>query len=82
MFAEYSLPSVTLGKGFIECIMTFVECLSHSTKKTNPVMIYIVEIKSSTFLFDMLVLRKREIKSSTFLHDTPISPFSNGTLVG
>jgi hypothetical protein len=32
MFAEYSLPSVKLGKGIAECKMAFAECLRHSTK--------------------------------------------------
>jgi hypothetical protein len=27
IFTEYSLPSVTLGKGFAYCKMAFVECL-------------------------------------------------------
>jgi hypothetical protein len=38
MFAEYFLPSVTLGKGFTECIMAFAECLRHSAKKASPVV--------------------------------------------
>jgi hypothetical protein len=27
IFSECSLPSVTLGKGFVECKIAFVECL-------------------------------------------------------
>jgi hypothetical protein len=27
IFAEYFLPNVTLGKGFVECKMTFAECV-------------------------------------------------------
>jgi hypothetical protein len=38
MFAEYSFLSVTLGKGFAECIMVFAECLRHLTKKASPVV--------------------------------------------
>jgi len=32
------LLSVTLGKGFAECISAFAECLRHSAKKLNPVV--------------------------------------------
>jgi hypothetical protein len=38
MFAEYSLSSVTLGKGFAECKMAFAECLRHSAKNVIPVV--------------------------------------------
>jgi hypothetical protein len=38
MFAECSLPSVTLDKGFAECKMAFAECLRHSAKNTIPVV--------------------------------------------
>ena len=37
-FAERSLPSVTLGKAFAECKMTFVMCLKHTTKELIPVV--------------------------------------------
>jgi hypothetical protein len=37
-FAERSLPSVTLGKGFAECKIAFAECLRHSAKKLCPVV--------------------------------------------
>ena len=33
------MPSVTLGKRFAECILAFAECLRHSAKKLNPVVI-------------------------------------------
>jgi hypothetical protein len=36
--AERSLPSVTLGKAFAECKITFAECLRHSAKKLCPVV--------------------------------------------
>ena len=32
------MPSVTLGKGFAECISAFAECLKHSAKKVNPIV--------------------------------------------
>ena len=38
LFTERPLPSVTLGKGFAECISAFAECLRHSAKKLNPVV--------------------------------------------
>jgi hypothetical protein len=38
MFAEYSLPTVTLDKGFIVCKMVFTKCLRHSAKNTIPVV--------------------------------------------
>jgi hypothetical protein len=38
-FAERSLPSVTLGKAFAECKITFAECLRHSAKELCPVVI-------------------------------------------
>jgi hypothetical protein len=34
-----SLSSVTLGKDFIECKITFDECLGHSTKTFFPVLL-------------------------------------------
>jgi hypothetical protein len=44
MFAEYSLPSVTLGKDFAECKMTFVECIKHSAKNAIPVVCHVLVI--------------------------------------
>ena len=38
LFTERPLSSVTLGKGFAECISAFAECLRHSAKKLNPVV--------------------------------------------
>jgi hypothetical protein len=37
-FAERSLPSVTLGKVFAECFLSFAECLRHSAKELCPVV--------------------------------------------
>jgi hypothetical protein len=37
-FAERSLSSVTLGKGFVECKIAFAECLRHSAKELCPVV--------------------------------------------
>jgi hypothetical protein len=39
IFAECSLPSVTLGKAFAECKKAFAECLRHSSKNAIPVVI-------------------------------------------
>jgi hypothetical protein len=39
IFAEYPLPSVTLGKAFAECNRGFAECPRHSAKPLNPVVI-------------------------------------------
>jgi hypothetical protein len=41
-FTKWLLPSVTLGKGFAECNWGFAECLVHSAKKPNPVVIWVV----------------------------------------
>jgi hypothetical protein len=38
IFAECSLPSVTLGKAFAECKIAFAECFRHSAKKAIPVV--------------------------------------------
>jgi hypothetical protein len=38
-FAERSLPSVTLGKGFAECIIAFAVCLRHTAKTLIPVVV-------------------------------------------
>jgi hypothetical protein len=38
-FTETSLPSVTLGKAFAECILGIAECFRHSTKKLFPVLV-------------------------------------------
>jgi hypothetical protein len=47
LFAEPSLPSVTLGKAFAECFQGFAECFRHSAKRLIPVVypIFIEEIK-------------------------------------
>ena len=37
-FAEWRLPSVTLGKEFAECKLAFAECNRHSAKPVNPVV--------------------------------------------
>jgi hypothetical protein len=37
-FAERSLPSVTLGKGFAECTIAFAVCLRHTEKTLIPVV--------------------------------------------
>ena len=39
LFTERPLPSVTLGKGFVECISAFAKCLRHSAKKLNLVVV-------------------------------------------
>jgi hypothetical protein len=39
IFVEYSLLSVTLGKGFAECKMVFAECLRHLAKNASPVVV-------------------------------------------
>jgi hypothetical protein len=38
LFAEPSLPSVTLGKAFAECFYVFAECFRHSAKRSIPVV--------------------------------------------
>jgi hypothetical protein len=38
-FAEWRLPSVTLGKEFAECKLAFAECNRHSAKPVNPVVL-------------------------------------------
>jgi hypothetical protein len=38
IFAECSLPSVTLGKAFAEWKIAFAECLRHSAKNAIPVV--------------------------------------------
>jgi hypothetical protein len=40
LFAEPSLPSVTLSKVFDECFLSFAECLKHSTKPSILVVIF------------------------------------------
>jgi hypothetical protein len=37
-FIDSSLPSVTLGKAFVERYRGFAECLRHSTKNSVPVV--------------------------------------------
>jgi hypothetical protein len=39
IFAECSLPSVTLAKAFAECKIAFAECLRHSAKNAIPVLL-------------------------------------------
>jgi hypothetical protein len=39
-FAERSLPSVTLGKGFAECTIAFAVCLRHTAKTLIPVVVW------------------------------------------
>jgi len=38
-FTEWTLPNAALGKAFAECNMGFAECLGHSAKHWNPVVI-------------------------------------------
>jgi hypothetical protein len=38
IFAECSLPSVTLGKAFAECKIAFAERLRHSAKNAIPLV--------------------------------------------
>ena len=38
-FAEWRLPSVTLGKEFAECKLAFAECNRHSAKPVNRLVI-------------------------------------------
>ena len=38
VFDEWCLPSVTLGKEFAECKLSFAECNRHSAKRLNPVV--------------------------------------------
>jgi hypothetical protein len=38
IFAECSLPSVTLDKCFAECKIAFADCLRHSAKNAIPVV--------------------------------------------
>jgi hypothetical protein len=38
IFAECSLLSVTLDKGFAECKKVFAECLGYSAKKVSPIV--------------------------------------------
>jgi hypothetical protein len=35
------LPSATLGKGFAEGIIAFAECIRHSAKRLNPVVLLV-----------------------------------------
>jgi len=37
-FAEWHLPSVTLGKAFAECKQGFAECNRHLAKPVNPIV--------------------------------------------
>jgi hypothetical protein len=57
-FAERSLPSVTLGKGFAECKIAFAVCLEHTAKKLIPVVSSICRmsqlVKSSPIVFQSL----------------------------
>jgi hypothetical protein len=51
IFDECSLPSVTLGKGFVECKIVFAECLKHSAKNAIPVVtIYSLSFFCQLFL--------------------------------
>jgi hypothetical protein len=43
-FAECFLPSVTLGKDFVECKIVFAECLRHSAKNAISVVISLSQI--------------------------------------
>jgi hypothetical protein len=48
-FAERSLPSVTLGKGFAECKIAFAVCLRHTAKALIPV----VSPNSNSYFFHL-----------------------------
>jgi hypothetical protein len=49
IFAECSLPSVTLGKAFAECKIAFAECLRHSAKNAIPV-VYVISFITRQYL--------------------------------
>jgi len=38
LFAECRLPSVTLGKAFVECFLGFTVCTGHTAKLLIPVV--------------------------------------------
>jgi hypothetical protein len=49
IFAECSLPSVTLGKAFAECKIAFAEYFRHSAKNAIPVVQALVETANTRF---------------------------------
>ena len=51
-FAERSLPSVTLGKGFAECKIAFAVCLEHTAKKLIPVVLGIPLLINILFQYE------------------------------
>jgi hypothetical protein len=51
IFAECSLPSVTLGKAFAEYKIAFAECLRHSAKNAIPVVYVIGDQQDPKALF-------------------------------
>jgi hypothetical protein len=50
LFAEPSLPSVTLGKAFAECFYGFAECFRHSAKLLIPVVYVVMVLIRSSLL--------------------------------
>jgi hypothetical protein len=52
-FAERSVPSVTLGKAFVECKIAFAVCLRHTAKALIPV-VHIGAMDSMVFEVDEL----------------------------
>jgi hypothetical protein len=59
IFAECSLPSVTLDKAFAECKIAFAECLRYSAKNAIPVVI--VQEKNSLDIYLNIVEEFRRV---------------------
>jgi hypothetical protein len=56
-FAEWRLPSVTLGKEFAKCKLTIAECNRHLAKPVNPV----VTVESMFFAVSACFINQRQI---------------------
>jgi hypothetical protein len=69
IFAECSLPSVTLGKGFAECKIAFAECLRHSAKNAIPVV-------CSSNSKDMISLLSAHRYATNFMNSLTLSRYS------
>jgi hypothetical protein len=70
IFAECSLPSVTLGKAFAECKVAFAECLRHSAKNAIPVVHPLQLCMTST----KKILSKAELTKSMIAKGLTVLP--------
>jgi len=76
-FAEWRLPSVTLGKEFAECKLAFAECIRHSAKPVNPVVEFLEKSVDVARTMDFFYKRDDAYTLPLSIKDTITSMYVN-----